>query len=83
MAAFIVLPFIWMILTYIKTLSEAIPHKIFPKPIRIENYTQIFKEFPFSKYYFNTIIVTVASVLFQLIIISAAYAFARLDFKFK
>lgn len=86
MAGFIALPFIWMILTSIKTLAEAeaIPPKIFPESIRIENYTQIFKEFPFAQYYFNTIVVTVASVVLQLIIVTpAAYAFARLDFKFK
>ncbi|WP_278683287.1 hypothetical protein [Paraclostridium bifermentans] len=57
MAGFIALPFIWMILTSIKTLAEAeaIPPKIFPESVRIENYTQIFKEFPFAQYYFNTI----------------------------
>ncbi|MGL5507927.1 MAG: carbohydrate ABC transporter permease, partial [Paraclostridium sp.] len=86
MAAFISLPFIWMLLTSIKTLAEAeaIPPKLFPEVVRIENYTQIFKEFPFAQYYTNTIIITVATVVFQLIIVTpAAYAFGRLDFKFK
>lgn len=86
MAAFIALPFIWMLLTSIKTLAEAeaIPPKIFPEVVRIENYTQIFKEFPFAQYYTNTIIITVATVVFQLLIVTpAAYAFGRLDFKFK
>lgn len=43
MAAFIALPFIWMILTSIKTLAEAeaIPPKIFPESIRIENSSSI------------------------------------------
>ncbi|MGL4911318.1 MAG: carbohydrate ABC transporter permease [Romboutsia sp.] len=85
-AAFIALPFVWMILTSLKTLAEAeaIPPKILPEVMRIENYTQIFKEFPFAKYYMNTIIVTVSSIILQLIIVTpAAYAFARIDFKFK
>lgn len=85
-AIFIVLPFIWMVLTSIKTLaeSEAIPPKLFPEVIRIENYTQIFKEFPFAKYYMNTAIITIATIVLQLAVVTpAAYAFARIDFKFR
>lgn len=86
LAVFIALPFIWMLLTSIKTLAEAeaIPPKILPEVARFENYTAIFEEFPFAQYYMNTIIITLLTVIFQLVIVTpAAYAFARLDFKFK
>ncbi|MGX4600680.1 carbohydrate ABC transporter permease [Faecalimicrobium sp. JNUCC 81] len=85
-AIFIVLPFVWMLLTSVKTLAEAeaVPPAILPEVFRFENYTKIFEEFPFGQYYMNTITITVLTVIFQLIIVTpAAYAFARLDFKFK
>ncbi len=82
--AFIALfPFIWMLLTSIKSTSEAmiIPPTIFPKKIRIDNYTLITTKLPFFKIYFNTIISAVVTVTAQLVFCSmAAYAFARIQF---
>ncbi|MFT4145894.1 MAG: carbohydrate ABC transporter permease [Mobilitalea sp.] len=82
--AFIALfPFIWMILTSIKSTSEAmvIPPTIFPKKVRLDNYTLITTKLPFFKIYFNTIISAVVTVTAQLVFCSmAAYAFARIQF---
>ncbi len=82
--AFIALfPFIWMILTSIKSTSEAmiIPPTIFPKKLRIDNYTLITTKLPFFKIYLNTIISAVVTVTAQLVFCSmAAYAFARIQF---
>ncbi len=76
-------PFIWMFLTSIKTYEEAIrvPLQFFPAEVQWVNYEIVFNKFPFATLYFNTIIVTIFTVLGQLAIVSmAAYAFARLRF---
>lgn len=76
-------PFIWMLLTSLKTLTEAtrIPPVIFPKILQWSNYTEVVRLLPFGKFYFNTIIMIIARVAFAVVFSSmAAYAFARLKF---
>lgn len=82
-AVMMVIPFIWMLLTSLKTYAESvhIPPKIFPKDFQWENYKEVFELLPFFKFMFNTIIVTVARTIGQLFLCSlAAYAFARIRF---
>jgi multiple sugar transport system permease protein len=58
-----------------------IPPTIFPKEFKFQNYLEVFEKINFAQYYINTIIITVARTVFQLILCSlAAYAFARLRF---
>lgn len=82
-AAIMILPFLWMILTSIKTLTESvqIPPKIFPDVFRWDNYPAVMKILPFASFYVNTILMMVGrvagSVLFSAM---AAYACARLNF---
>ena len=82
-AAIMILPFLWMVLTSIKTLTESvqIPPKIFPEVIRLDNYPAVMKILPFASFYVNTILMmvgrVVGSVLFSAM---AAYACARLKF---
>ena len=79
-------PFIWMILTSGKTLSEStmIPPIIFPADFQWHNFTDVSQMFPFAKFYFNTFCMVigrvVTSVLFSAM---AAYACARLNFRGK
>lgn len=76
-------PFVWMILTSLKSQSEAIimPPVVFPKAPIFSNYTDIFDMIPFAKIYLNTIISTLVTVAAQLIFCSmAGYAFARIKF---
>lgn len=76
-------PFIWMILTSVKTNAEAtaVPPKIFPDVFQWRNYSEIFRSFPFLKFYWNTIFTTTVKTLGQLLLCSmAAYAFARIKF---
>lgn len=76
-------PFLWMIITSLKTLSESteVPPTLFPSVINWENYVDIFKIFPFFKFYLNTLLVTVGITGGQIIMCSmAAYAFARIKF---
>ena len=77
------LPFIWMLLTSLKTQSEAIhvPPVIFPAKPVFSNYADVFRDVPFGKMYINTIISAVVTVAAQLLFCSmAAYAFAKLKF---
>lgn len=84
LGAFIMaVPFLWMILTSIKTNAEAtaIPPKIFPAVAQWKNYVEVFQKFPFMGYYWNTIVTTAAKTIGQLLFCSmAAYAFARIKF---
>ncbi len=86
--AFIVIfPFYWMILTSIKSYgsysNEFIP-KFFTLSPTFENYNYAFSAVPLGKYFLNTIIFTVSTTALMLvIIIPAAFAFARLNFKGK
>lgn len=82
-ALFMVMPFIWMILTSLKTRPEAvkIPIQWLPKSPQWENYAMLFTRYKFFRYYLNTAIVTVCEVGFQVFTCAmAAYVFARLSF---
>jgi len=79
-----ILPFLWMVLTSLKTVTESTsmnPFVIFPSEWRWENYAEVWKQSPFSAFYFNTLAMMllriVCSILFSAM---AAYAFARLEF---
>ncbi|MBW3698210.1 carbohydrate ABC transporter permease [Vibrio sp. T187] len=76
-------PFIWMILTSVKTQSEAlsVPPKVMPDEWQLSAYAKIIEELPFIQFYVNSILVTFAMVLLQTLIAAmAAYGFARLKF---
>jgi len=83
MALTVLAPFIWMILTSFKDMSEiyVYPPKWFPSRFKFENYINAFSAAPFGQYYFNSIFVAVTVTIGQLITCSmAAFAFARLKF---
>jgi multiple sugar transport system permease protein len=82
-AAAMILPFLWMILTSIKSVGEAVqvPPKIFPSTPKWDNYSAVLNILPFAKFYLNTMLMligrVIGSVLFSAM---AAYACARLNF---
>lgn len=81
-----VIPFIWMVLTSFKTYKETISLPIvwLPEHWQISNYREVLLKLDFLRYYGNTIIVTVLTVLFMVLFgTMAAYAFARLEFPYK
>lgn len=82
-AALVFLPFLWMVSTSLKDASEVLTTtpSFWPQAWRWDNYTKVFTQVPFARFYLNTIIVTVGRVVGQLIFASmAGYAFARLSF---
>ena len=84
-ALIVLFPFYWMVLTSLKSFasynSEYIP-RFFTASPTLENYTSAFEAVPLGRYFLNTLIFTVATTgLMMLVIIPAAFAFARLQFK--
>jgi multiple sugar transport system permease protein len=76
-------PFVWMILTSLKTYAESIqvPPVMIPEDLQWKNYQEVFTLLPFFKFMMNTFIITVLRTAGQLFLCSlAAYAFARIVF---
>ena len=83
----VLFPFYWMILTALKGYSaysaERVPSFIVTNPT-LENFTEAFSRVPLGNYFLNTLIFTLATTaIMMIVIIPAAYAFARIDFKGK
>ena len=81
-----IVPFYWMILTAFKTLGEVleVPPKFWVDVIQWQNFVDAFNKIDFLHYTKNSIIVTFGTLLGQVIVvIPAAYAFARYNFKGK
>ena len=76
-------PFLWMILTSLKTYRESIlvPPIVFPTQPTTEAYEKVFSLVPFATLYKNTIMSTFMITFGQMAISAcAAYAFARIRF---
>lgn len=84
-AIVMIIPFVWMVLTSLKTQAEAtsIPVVLVPTQLRWENYKDLlnYPLMPFGNFYFNSVMMTVGRTLGQVVFCSlAAYAFARIPF---
>lgn len=83
-AVAMILPFVWMALTSLKTVTESTsmnPFVLFPEKPQWENFVKVLRQNDFLRLYFNTLammaIRVFCAVLFSAM---AAYAFARLEF---
>ena len=86
-AIMVIFPFYWMVLTSIKSYSsyngEYVP-QFFTLSPTLENYIAAFTQVPLAKYFLNTLIFTVVTTAVMLVVvILAAFAFARLEFRGK
>ena len=86
-AIIVLFPFYWMVLTSVKNTAaynnEKNPEFITLAPTG-ENYVKAFTEVSLGRYFVNTLIFTVATTgLMMLVIVPAAFAFSRLEFKGK
>jgi ABC-type glycerol-3-phosphate transport system permease component len=84
MGIIMVLPFYWMIITSLKTPLEAVqfPPSWFPHHFEFRNYIEAWKQVPFPRYFLNTIIITLATLIGVLITSSlAAYSFASMQYR--
>ena len=83
-ALMVLFPFYWMILTSVKSYStynaEYIP-RFFTLTPTLQNYVDAFTTVSLGRYFLNTIIFTViTTAVMMVVIIPAAFAFARLEF---
>ena len=84
-ALMVLFPYYWMLLTSLKSYSaynaEYVP-TFFTLSPTFENYASAFSGVPLAKYFLNSILFTVVTTgLMMLVIVPAAFAFARLEFK--
>jgi len=81
-----ILPFIWMVSTSLKSLSSTMifPPEFFPKSPRWQNYTELFSLVPIKDWFLNSIFLSVVNsvgiIISSLIV---AFGFVVLNFKFK
>ena len=83
-AVMVLFPYYWMLLTSVKTYSsyngEYVP-SFFTLSPTLQNYADAFSAVPLARYFLNTILFTVVTTgVMLLVIIPAAFAFARLEF---
>ena len=84
-ALIVLFPFYWMILTSFKDttlfMDEKVPTFFTAEPT-LANYGKAFTEVPLGRFLLNTLIFTAATTgLMMIVIVPAAFAFARLEFK--
>ena len=76
-------PFVWLIVTSLETSAEALhfPPDLTPHVIKFSNYPDALAAAPFGRFFFNSAVVAVTTVLCNLVLCAAAgYAFARFRF---
>ena len=79
-------PFLWELLTSLKTLGEslAVPPTVIPSVLQWVNYAEVFESLPFAEQFGNTVAQTILRTAGQVLFSAAAgFAFARLEFPFK
>jgi ABC-type glycerol-3-phosphate transport system permease component len=81
-AIFMAQPFVWMVLTSLKTVPEVnrFPITMWPEdPTNLRNYLQIFREQPFIRYIVNSFVVAIGGTLSALVFSTlSGYTFAKL-----
>lgn len=84
LAFIFIFPFLWMISASVKTYNETIiyPPTLLPKVPQWSNFAKVWQSGPYLLYLRNSIVVTLSVMALQtLVMVPAAYAFARYRFK--
>jgi multiple sugar transport system permease protein len=82
-SAIMIGPLYWMLATSFKVASGvfAAPPQWIPSPWTLANYHDVFTLLPFARYFLNSVVVTGAIVVLNIVFdLAAAYAFAKLRF---
>lgn len=84
-AFIMLLPLLWLVSTAFKGPTENLfqfPPQFLPHSPTVSNFAKVWRTNPFGRYFFNSTIIAVATVVLNLILCSlAAYPLARLNFK--
>ncbi len=79
----LIFPFVWLLITSVETPAEALhfPPILTPHVLRFANYPDAWHSAPFGRFFVNSAVVTVTTVVSNLVLCSlAGYAFARFRF---
>ncbi|GLG01601.1 sn-glycerol-3-phosphate transport system permease protein UgpE [Alicyclobacillus hesperidum subsp. aegles] len=78
------LPFLWSLYTSLKPTSEVFQLLVPWKTLTVASYASILHDFPFARWFLNSLIVAVIVTVGNLVVNTfAGYAFARLRFPFR
>jgi len=83
-AIFFLFPFVWLVLTSLKTPNEIfeLPLRILPEVFQWSNYKAAFEEIPFARYMLNTFIICAICIIGQLFASPlVAYSISRIPWK--
>lgn len=84
-AVVMLIPLVWLVSTSLKAPTEDIfqfPPRLLPSQPTLQNFATVWKANPFGRYLVNSVIVSVLTVVLNLLFCSlAAYPLARLNFK--
>lgn len=82
-AVYTIFPFVWMLLTSLRTQQEIFqnPGNLLPATVNLDAYVKIWSELPFARLFVNSVLFAGGATLLSLLFDSlAAYALSRLDF---
>lgn len=78
------IPFLWMVATSLKPLSEVQSGHFLPQEWRFSNYTEVIHKIAYGRYYFNSVFVALWVTFGQVLTsAAAAYAFSRLRWRYR
>ena len=79
-----IFPFYWMVSTGFKTYQESIatPPALWPAQLQWINFVKVWQSGPYLTYLLNSLLISVGTLALQfLVMVPAAYAFAKFEFK--
>lgn len=82
-AVIFLFPLLWSFISSLKPEAQIVsyPPKWIPETVTLDNYTTVLNNYPYLSWMMNSVLMTVASTIFVLVLTTlAAYAFGRLQF---
>ncbi|MFI7483961.1 carbohydrate ABC transporter permease [Kocuria sp. M1R5S2] len=83
---FFIFPLLWVLSLSLKDVPElfASPPLLFPTDPKFENYAYVFERTPVGRYLANSLLIVLSTIaLVLLVAIPSAYAFSRMNFRYK
>ncbi len=85
-AVLLMFPMYWMLRTSVAGTDElsTLPVRLWPRQWLWDNYVEPWRQYPFARWLFNSVVIAVLSVTLTVVInLCAGYAFAKLRFPFR
>lgn len=78
------MPFVYLVSTALKSEAQilSMPRAFFPRPLHFANFRAVFEHYRIDRYFTNTVLVVVGSVLGNVVVSTlAGYALSRMQFR--